>query len=121
MLKIWVICYNISDFVVGGMIMAFSELIKNFSKIREYMSQFFVYGFKSRSEYDQKSARSYDNEKRRIESWLGDYMCFRQGADGKNVFIALDSRNIPANPLYKAFKAKSFTANDINLHFLILV
>lgn len=71
--------------------MAFSELIKNFSKIREYMSQFFVYGFKSRSEYDQKSARSYDNEKRRIESWLGDYMCFRQGADGKNVFIALDS------------------------------
>ena len=120
MLKIWVICYNISDFAVGGMSMAFSELIKNFSKIREYMSQFFVYGFKSRSEYDQKSARSYDNEKRRIESWLGDYMCFRQGADGKNVFIALDSRNIPSNPLYKAFKAKSFTANDINLHFLIL-
>ena len=100
--------------------MAYSELIKNFAKIREYMSQFYVYGFKSRNEYDTKSARSYDNERRRIESWLGEYMAFRQGTDGKNIFIAVDSRNIPSNPLYNAFKAKSFTSNDIMLHFCIL-
>lgn len=49
--------------------MAYSELIKNFDKIREYMREFYVYGFKNRSEYTQKSARSYDDEKRRIESW----------------------------------------------------
>ena len=100
--------------------MAYSELIKNFSKIREYISQFFIYGFKSRNEYDSKSARSYDNERRRIESWLGDYMSFRQNPDGKNVFFAVDSRSIPSNPLYNVFKAKSFTSNDITLHFCIL-
>mgnify|MGYP002515361310 FL=1 len=100
--------------------MAFSELIKNFSKIREYMSQFYIYGFKSRNEYTSKSARSYDNERRRIESWLGDYMSFRQNANGKNIFIAVDSRNISHNPLYNAFKAKSFTDNDIMLHFYLL-
>ena len=100
--------------------MAYSELIKNFSKIREYISQFFIYCFKSRNEYDSKSARSYDNERRRIESWLGDYMSFRQNSDGKNVFFAVDSRSIPSNPLYNAFKAKSFTSNDITLHFFIL-
>ena len=100
--------------------MAYSELIKNFSKIREYISQFFIYGFKSRNEYDSKSARSYDNERRRIESWLGDYMSFRQNPDGKNVFFAVDSRSIPSNPLYNAFKAKSFTSNDITLNFCIL-
>ena len=100
--------------------MAYSELIKNFSKIREYISQFFIYGFKSRNEYDSKSARSYDNERRRIESWLGDYMSFRQNSDGKNVFFAVDSRSIPSNPLYNAFKAKSFTSNDITLHFCVL-
>lgn len=100
--------------------MAYSELIKNFSKIREYISQFFIYGFKSRNEYDSKSARSYDNERRRIESWLGDYMSFRQNSDGKNVFFAVDSRSIPSNPLYNAFKAKSFTSNDITLNFCIL-
>ena len=100
--------------------MAYSELIKNFSKIREYMSQFFIYGFKNRNEYNDKSARSYDNERRRIESWLGDYMSFHQDANGRNAFIAVDSRNVSHNPLYNAFKAKSFTDNDIMLHFYIL-
>lgn len=100
--------------------MAYSELIKNFSKIREYMSQFYVYGFKSRNEYTDKSSRSYDNERRRIESWLGDYMSFHQDSGGRNTFIAVDSREISHNPLYNAFKAKSFTANDIMLHFYIM-
>lgn len=100
--------------------MAYSELIKNFEKIRGYMREFHVYGFKSRDEFHAKSSRSYDNERRRIESWLGDFMSFRQDSTGKNVFITVDSRSIPHNPLYKAFKAKSFTDNDITLHFYIL-
>lgn len=100
--------------------MAYSELIKNFARIRDYMREFYVYGFKSREEYNAKSARSYDNERRRIESWLGDYMAFRQDAAGKNVFLSVDSKHIPHNPLYKAFKAKSFTDKDITLHFYIL-
>ena len=100
--------------------MAYSELIKNFDRIRDYMRQFYVYGFKSRTEYDKKSSRSYDNERRRIESWLGEYMRFRQTADGKNVFLSVDSRSIPGNPLYNAFKAKSFTAGDVTFHFYIL-
>ena len=63
--------------------MAYSELIKSFEKIRWYMREFYVYGFKSRDQYDHKSARSYDNERRRIESWLGDYVEFRQDNGGK--------------------------------------
>ena len=100
--------------------MAYSELIKNFDRIRDYMRQFYVYGFKSRNEYDKKSARSYDNERRRIESWLGDFMSFRQTADGKNVFLSVDSRSIPRNPLYNAFKSKSFTTGDVTFHFYVL-
>lgn len=100
--------------------MAYSELIKSFQKIREYMRQFYVYGFKSRSEYGEKSARSYDNERRRVESWLGEYMSFRQDAGGKKVFISVDSRSAGANPLYNALKAKSFTSGDITFHFYIL-
>lgn len=100
--------------------MAYSELIKDFSGIREYMREFYVYGFRKRGEYDAKSARSYDNERRRVESWLGKYMSFRRDASGKNVFISADSRTIPANPLYAPFKAKSFTDKDITLHFCVL-
>jgi len=99
---------------------AYSELIKNFEKIRGYMREFYVYGFKSREEYDRKSSRSYDNEKRRIESWLGEYMNFRQDNGGKTVFLSVDNRNVPRNPLYRAFRAKSFTDKDIMLHFYLL-
>lgn len=105
---------------MGGGYVAYSELIKNYQRIRDYMRQFYVYGFKSREEYRDKSARSYDNERRRVESWLGEYMSFRQDARGKNVFLSVDSRAIPGNPLYKSFKARSFTAKDITLHFYIL-
>ena len=103
----------------GTMQVAYNELIKNFEKVRAYMREFYVYGFKSRNEYDGKSARSYDDERRRIESWLGEYMHFTQTAEGKNVFLSVDSRIINKNPFYKAWKAKSFTDGDIALHFAI--
>ena len=98
---------------------SYSELIKNFEKIRAYMREFYVYGFKSRDDYQSKSARSYDDERRRLESWLGDHMSFVRTPEGKNVFISIDSRTIRHNPLYNAWKAKSFTDGDITLHFII--
>lgn len=100
--------------------MAYSELIKNFNRIRDYMREFYVYGFKSRNEYNKKSARSYDDERRRLESWLGDHMQFRQTPEGKTVFLSIDSRVSHHNPLYAAWKAKSFTDGDITLHFILL-
>jgi len=99
--------------------MAYSELVKNFAHIREYMREFYVYGFRSRDEFNKKSGRSYDDERRRIESWLGEYMQFRQTASGKNVFLSIDSRSVRHNPLYKGWKAKSFTDGEITLHFML--
>lgn len=98
---------------------SYSELIKNFEKIRAYMREFYIYGFKSRDDYQKKSARSYDDERRRLESWLGDHMSFVRTPEGKNVFISIDSRTIRHNPLYNAWKAKSFTDGDITLHFIL--
>ena len=100
--------------------MGYSELVKDLARIRGYMRQFYIYGFRKRAEYTEKSARSYDNERRRIESWLGEHMSFRRQPDGKISFISVDTREISHNPLYRAFKAKSFTSNDIILHFYIL-
>lgn len=98
----------------------YSELIKNFDKIRDYMRDFFIYGFKARKDFSRKSLRTYDNEKRRIESYLGELAKWEYTEKGKNIFISVDSVNIAQNPFYKAFKTKSFTVNDIILHFLIL-
>ncbi len=99
--------------------MAYSELVKNLDHIRSYMRDFYVYGFKSRDDYDEKSLRSYDDEKRRLESWLGEHMGFRRTTEGKYAFISIDSRHTSHNPLFKAWKTKSFTNGDITLHFIL--
>ena len=98
----------------------FSELIKRFDKIRDYMRDFYVYGFKSRADFAKKSARTYDDEKRRCESYMGEYMKWDYSGGSKSSFISVDCANIPLNPLYAAWKSKSFTSNDIVLHFYIL-
>ncbi|MGM9569794.1 MAG: WYL domain-containing protein [Phascolarctobacterium sp.] len=100
--------------------MAYSELVKNFDIIRMKMRDFYVYGFKSKADFSDKSARTYDNDRRRIESWLAAYMYFRKNTKGKRRFISVDSRKIKHNPFYKAWKAKTFTARDIMLHFYLL-
>ena len=97
----------------------FSELIKNFGKTREYVRDFFIYGCKVRSDFDKKSVRTYDDEKRRVESWMRDYMRYDDSVHGRSVSISADSGHISENPLYNAYYSKSFTDNDIKLHFLL--
>lgn len=115
-----------SDFVMkklgfgGGELIAYHELIKDFNKIRDYMRDFYVYGLKSREEYTRKSARTYDDERRRLESWLSDYMKTGKALEGKAISISVDSRKVAHNPLFRAWRTKSFTDGDINLHFVLL-
>lgn len=97
----------------------FSELIKSFDKTRDYIRDFFIYGCKVRNDFNAKSSRTYDDEKRRVESWLRDYIHTDNSQRGKRVCISVDSGHISENPLYKAYYSKSFTDNDIKLHFLL--
>ncbi len=99
--------------------MAYSELTKSFERIRRYMREFYVYGFRTRDEFTDKSARSYDNERRRLESLLGDYTASARAAGGKNVYLSIDSRRGGSNPLFRLFKSCSFTDRDITLHFIL--
>ncbi|MDE5771132.1 MAG: WYL domain-containing protein [Ruminococcus sp.] len=98
----------------------FSELIKSFDKTRDYIRDFFIYGLKVRNDFDRKSLRTYDDEKRRIESWFGDYVKYDRSERGQKVSITVDSGTVSENPLYKAYRSKSFTDNDIKLHFFII-
>ena len=99
--------------------MAYNELIKNFERTRSYLRDFYVYGYKSRNAYQQKSGRSYDDERRRIESWLSPYIQFHSDAEGKHVYLSIDSRKRQPNPLFQIWKTKSFTSGDITLHFIL--
>lgn len=98
----------------------YHELLGHFRRVRAYMQHFYVYGFYTRDEFEGGSARSYDNERRRVEGWMGEHYGFRMTKAGKANFIAFDSRSVRRNPLYRALKSKTFVPNDIMLHFLIL-
>ena len=98
----------------------FQELIKSFPKTRDYVRDFFVYGFKNRNEFKGKSPRTYDNERRRLESWLSPYVQKDYTPKGFNISLAIDSSLLDTNPLFQVWKTKSFTDNDIVLHFFIL-
>lgn len=98
----------------------FKELVKNFSSVRNYMRDFYLYGFKCRSEFGYKSPRTYDNERRRLEIWLKNYVEWDYTSRGKNLFLSIDSAQTAENPLYTVWKSKSFTHNDIFLHFYFL-
>lgn len=98
----------------------FQELIKNFDRIRDYMRQFYVYGFKVRGDFTQKSLRTYDNERRRIESWLSAFIHSDYSSKGRQVSISHGEQELFSNPLFAAWKSKSFTDNDLLLHFYIL-
>lgn len=97
----------------------YKELIRQFDKIRSYVRDFYIYGFKTREDYKEKSKRTYDNQRRRMESWFGDYIRSDQSGHRKSVFLTLDSSRMAVNPLYQAWKSKTFTDNDIILHFLL--
>ncbi len=98
----------------------FHELVKSFPKTREYVRDFFVYGFKTRNEFKHKSPRTYDNERRRLESWLHPFVRKDHLSKGANISLAIDSNLLDTNPLFRVWKTKSFTDNDIMLHFFLL-
>lgn len=79
----------------------FQELIKSFPKTREYVRDFFVYGFKTRNEFKDKSPRTYDNERRRLESWLAPYIRKDYVSNKANISLAIDSNLLDTNPLFQ--------------------
>lgn len=90
------------------------------------MKEFHIYGFKTCNDLNNKSSRTYSNEKRRIESWLNDtnnndlIMEDNFTSKGKNCFISLNCGSVYSNPLYKAYQYKSFSDKNVLLHFYLL-
>ncbi|MCT4543398.1 MAG: WYL domain-containing protein [Vallitalea sp.] len=99
---------------------SFNELIKNYEKIRDYLRDFHIYGYKCRNDFDSKSGRSYDNERRRIENYLSGYIGHENSIRGKKLFITADTIDLEENPLFVTWMTKTFTKNDVMLHFIIL-
>jgi hypothetical protein len=100
----------------------FHELVKTINRVRNYVRDFFISGWRSRSDYDESRRRSYDNEKCRIECWFGkEYVKSRRDSSGRQFFsISVDMNDLKRNPMYEVWRTKRFLPNDLALHFFII-
>jgi hypothetical protein len=105
---------------------AFSELIKHLHRVRGYVRGFYLFDWRTRTDYDEKSPRTYDNERRRVESLFNKYVrresLSSDIADkkGKKISLTINATDITRNPLYEVWRAKEFMPSDMILHFTIL-
>mgnify|MGYP006900167219 CR=1 FL=1 len=88
--------------------MAYKELIGSFDEVRDYIREFFIYGIKKRSDFSDKSGRTYDNRRRQIESWLDGYMSFQQSASGKAQIILSTAERWFTTRFIRRLKQRTF-------------
>lgn len=98
----------------------YQELVKSFDNIRKISQDFFIYGYNGRGDFPFISDRMYDNELRRIKSYLKNYVITTQTKDKKTISISSNTIYDTINPLFELFSGKSFTSKDCFLHFVIL-
>jgi hypothetical protein len=94
--------------------------------VRDYVRNFYLFDWRERSDYDDRSPRTYDNERRRIESLFSEYVRsarirsgFAEQTGRGRSSLVINATDIARNPLYEVWRAKRFTPSYILLHFTI--
>lgn len=98
----------------------YQELVKSFDNIRKISQDFFIYGYNGRGDFPFVSDRMYDNELRRIKSYLKNFVRTTQTKEKKTIAISSNTVHESINPLFPLFYGKSFTNKDCFLHFTII-
>lgn len=103
----------------------YNGCLKSVEKARDYARESFVYGLKTKDELTGEynvSAHTVENNIRNMGYWFQECLRTRVVKETrKHVrYISLNCREYSANPLYKIWKACSFTTNDIVFFFFIL-
>ena len=92
---------------------------------RDYARESFVYGLKTKDELTEEfhvSARTVEKSTQNMGDWFQECLQTRVIKESRKhvKYISLDCRNYSVNPLYKMWKACSFTTNEIVFFFFIL-
>lgn len=88
--------------------------------IREYIRDFFMYGFSVRGFYDRRCAVRYKAEEHRSGAWIYNIMHFGYNCDGHRMLVCGDTRLSMYNPLERTWRSHPVSANGITLHFMLL-
>lgn len=99
----------------------YTDCINNIEVVRDFVRESFVFGLKDKNAHDEIGPRSYDEKTRQMKDWFRECMQIRTVKIRNKVkYITLDCREYTYNPLYKVWKACSFTSNEIVFFFFIL-
>lgn len=99
----------------------YTGCIGSIEKARDFARESFVYGMKDKSDYNEISPRAYDDATRQMGDWFQDCLQTRTVKIRNKVkYLSLDCREYARNPLYKLWKAHSFTTNEIIFFFALL-
>ena len=97
-------------------------LIRDYENIRPVLRDIYIFGCFSRDDFIRKgmSGRKYDNEQRRISSYLPDKFVRKRRVDKKVIlYCSYDMGESARNYLAETYRNKSFTALDIMSFFFI--
>lgn len=97
--------------------MPYNERIKSLCPIRHYVRDFFILGFKGQNDFPEMKDRNFYNILQRVRSWLEEYL---RNPTPNTYALSIESRYQKENPLYSVFCTKSFTKNDLLLHFYLV-
>lgn len=100
--------------------MAATELVKSIDDMRELLRDIYVNGFKPKSSLSTKGDSMTSKDLGRLKSWLAQYYQSPSNKNGTHK-VVIDSRDISHNPLYNAYKAKTFNKPiNVGIHFHLL-
>ncbi|WP_455194187.1 hypothetical protein [Eubacterium ramulus] len=103
--------------------MPYNELINDYEFVRDYLREFYIYGYRTKEETVSKqsrkhtqenkgtSNRSYEDKKRQIRSWLLGYIEDKKYVDGYVPYISVNV-NIK---MLKKWKIKMYIFQELFL------
>lgn len=102
--------------------MASEELVQNFRLVRSYIRSFFIYGYKSRTDFIKcVKDRTYGEYLHKIDNWLGTFSVDTKKDNKESIhYIQVDSHKISSNPFYESLKTRIFKDAQITLHFFLI-
>lgn len=107
-------------------VMGFKEsdsLIRDYSNIRSILRDVYIFGCYSKDDFVKSgmSARKYDNEKKRIMSYISKDFIYQRNVNRKSImYCSYHMENGSRNYMAETYRNKTFTMLDFMSYFFVL-
>lgn len=99
----------------------YTGCMRSVDKARDFARESFVYGLKGKNDHKEICDRTYDETTRQMQDWFNECLHTRiVNVRSKIKYLSLSCRDYNENPLYRIWKACTFTSNEITFFFFIL-